>query len=291
MTGFSADWLTLREPADHRSRSLKLTGVLNSWFLQRETLSVVDLGCGTGSNLRATAELLPTTQMWTLVDLDPALLAAARSALAAWADSATSTGDALQLTKGSRTLTVQFRQANLQDDLDTCLEPLSGGHADLVTASALFDLASPEFIKRFAAAVAKRQAVFYTVLTYNGVQHWTPRSPIDQQLTGAFCRHQMADKGLGISAGPTAPVHLADQFQTHGYRVEEGDSPWRLGPSDAALIAELATGFAEAVRQTKSLPPAELDAWIARKRTGAEVGHTDTLAIPGSGSALMGERD
>ncbi len=291
MSGFSADWLALREGADHRSRSLKLTGVLNSWFLQRDTLSIVDLGCGTGSNLRATAELLTTTQAWTLVDLDPALLAAARVALSAWADSAEMVGDGLVLTKGSRTLTVQFRQANLLHDLDACLEPLGGGKPDLVTASALFDLASPDFIKQFAAAVAQRQAVFYTVLTYNGIQHWTPRSPIDQQMTGAFCRHQMSDKGLGVSAGPTAPVHLADQFQTHGYRVEEGDSPWRLGSPDAALIGALATGFAAAVRETKSLTPTEIDGWLARKRTGAEVGHTDTLAIPGSGSALLRERD
>jgi SAM-dependent methyltransferase len=288
---FSPAWLALREPADHRSRSVTLASTLTSWYLQRDRIDVVDLGCGTGSNLRATAPSLPLDQNWTLVDLDPVLLDAARSALTAWGETAKTDGDRLLIEKSGRRIAVSFRQADLARDLDSVLNTGAKGKPDLVTASALFDLASPEFIRQVAAGVSKRGSVFYTVLTYNGIQHWTPRSPIDQQMTGAFCRHQMSDKGFGVSAGPSAPVHLADQFQTHGYRVEEGNSPWKLGPADRELIAELAAGFAAAVRETKSFPPAEVDAWLARARTGAEVGHTDTLAIPGSGSAGIGESD
>lgn len=285
MSGFSPDWLALREAADHRSRSASLANTLQTRFLQREAITVIDLGCGTGSNLRATAQLLPHTQSWTLVDHDPALLVAARSKLKAWADSHVDAPEALTLRKGNATLTVRFLQADLVADLDTVLDAATG--LDLVTASALFDLASPAFIQKFAAAIAKRRVVFYTVLTYNGIQRWTPRSPLDQELAGAFSRHQMTDKGFGPSCGPTAPVELAEQFETHGYSVTEGDSPWRLGPADQALIAELATGFVAAVRETKSIPNDALDTWLARTRTGAEVGHTDTLAIPGSRSAIV----
>ncbi|MEQ1696934.1 MAG: class I SAM-dependent methyltransferase [Hyphomicrobiaceae bacterium] len=279
MSGFSPTWLALREPADHRSRSQSIANTLQTRFLQRETINVIDLGCGTGSNLRATAPLLPHVQHWTLVDYDPALLAAAKEALIAWADTHAQTPDGLNLQKGPRTLTIKFHQADLMTALEAALDVPP--KADLITASALFDLASPAFIQKFAAAVAERRAVFYTVLTYNGIQRWTPRTPLDQSMSGAFSRHQMTDKGFGPSCGPTAPVELAEQFQTYGYTVEEGDSPWRLGPADAALITELATGFASAVRETKSIPGAEIDAWLKRPHTGAEVGHTDTLAIPG----------
>jgi SAM-dependent methyltransferase len=284
MSGFSPDWLALREGADHRSRNPQLANVLATRFAQRTSVTVVDLGCGTGSNLRATSQLLPAIQSWTLVDYDPALLAAARVALADWADAHTADGDMLVLTKGNAKLQVAFKQADLaSDQLDACFDPVP----DLVTASALFDLASAAFIKRFAATVARHRSVFYTVLTYNGIQKWTPRTPADQSMTAAFHRHQMTDKGFGVSCGPTAAVTLADQFETHGYMIEEGDSPWRLyGDEDRALVQALATGFAAAVRETKAVDAASIDQWLATPRTGSEVGHTDTLAIPGSGRML-----
>jgi trans-aconitate methyltransferase len=83
MSGFSAEWLALREPADRRARSRALVAELRSVFAGRDTAAVIDLGCGTGSNLRALAASLPRRQSWRLVDRDPALLSAARERLAA----------------------------------------------------------------------------------------------------------------------------------------------------------------------------------------------------------------
>ncbi len=278
MSGFDPAWLALREPADHRARNGELAAALAARFTLRETISVVDLGCGSGSNLRALADILPRSQSWTLVDYDPALLAAARAALSAWAESATTDGDdRLVLSVNGRSISVRFVRHDLNDDLGAVL----GEAPDLVTAAAFFDLASPEFIRRLAQAVIERNAVFYTVLTYNGIQHWTPRRPADNQLTAAFNRHQMSDKGLGPSAGPTAPAHLADQFRIGGYSVQEGDSPWQLAsPRDAQLIAELAAGHANAVAETKMVDDKTLTGWRAVRHTGAETGHTDTLAMP-----------
>ena len=46
------------------------------------------------------------------------------------------------------------------------------------------------------------------------------------------------------------------------------------------MIGELAAGFAQAVRETKLIPEARIGDWLAVTRTGAMVGHTDTLALP-----------
>lgn len=278
MTGFDPAWLALREPADHRARNTALAEALSARFALRERISVVDLGCGTGSNLRALAGLLPEQQSWTLVDYDPRLLDAAREGLSQWAATAVRNADgSLDIIHDGRRLHIAFRHADLDTDLQSALGPA----ADLVTAAAFFDLTSPAFIRRLAAAVAERRAVFYTVLTYNGIQLWAPRSPADSQMAGAFNRHQMSDKGFGPAAGPTAPAHLADQFRLAGFSVEEGDSPWRLrAPVDAALIAELARGYASAVAETGAVDALTLDRWTATPHTGAETGHTDTLAIP-----------
>ena len=280
MSGFSPEWLALREPVDHRSRDPQLAQRLASHFAGRGVVHVVDLGYGTGSNLRGTFHLLPVEQHWTLVDYDRRLLAAAREAVLAWADDLESSprvdGGALWLSKGDKRLRVDFRQADLNADLDEALGP----KPDLVTASAFFDLCSMAFINRLAAAVANRSAVFFTVLTYNGVQSWTPAHEADAAMREAFVQHQANDKGFGPSTGPNAPAVLAEAFRAADYRVDEGDSPWDLAHANAGLFADLAAGFAAAVAETGAVNRSILAAWSAVTRVHAVVGHTDTLALP-----------
>src|SRR5690606_36909985 len=88
MSGFSPEWLALREPADMRARDPGLLAALAAHLAGRDAIEVVDLGCGAGSNIRTTAPALGPVQSWTLVDYDPVLLEAARAALMAWADEA-----------------------------------------------------------------------------------------------------------------------------------------------------------------------------------------------------------
>ncbi len=276
MSGFSPEWLALREPVDHRSRAPDLARQLAQRFGGRDHLDIVDLGCGAGSNLRGTFHLLSRSQAWTLVDYDARLLAVARARLSEWADQSQSQDDALALVKDGKSLAVRFRQADLNADLDGALGPLP----DLVTAAAFFDLCSTSFIARFAAAVAQRRAAFYTVLTYDGVQDWSPAHAADAAMLDAFRAHQLTDKGFGASAGWTAPRALADAFRAQGYAVSEGASPWAMGEADARLVANLASGFADAVADTARVPSASIASWRVITRHAATVGHTDTLALP-----------
>ena len=48
MTGFSAEWLALREPADHAARNLEVLAATARYFGGRETIEVLDLGAGSG---------------------------------------------------------------------------------------------------------------------------------------------------------------------------------------------------------------------------------------------------
>jgi SAM-dependent methyltransferase len=276
-SGFDPAWLDLREPADRNARNEELARTLSRRLGQRPSISVLDLGCGTGANLRATAPLLGPVQQWTLVDHDEALLAAAIERLCGWATSAERDGGRLLLGKDGKRIWVRLACADLAADLDEVLEI----GADLYTASALFDLASDDFIASVAASVARRRAAFFTVLTYNGVQRWTPRHDADAAMAAAFRSHQGRDKGFGPAAGPIAPALIAAAFDEAGYAVSEGDSGWRLGAPDGALIEALATGFAAAVRETRLVPEAEVADWLRLRRTGALVGHTDVLALPG----------
>ncbi|WP_284178800.1 class I SAM-dependent methyltransferase [Rhabdaerophilum sp. SD176] len=281
MSGFSADWLALREPADHRSRNAELAGRVGTRFAGQDVTRIVDLGSGTGSNLRATAPLLGNRQEWTLVDYDAGLLETAAKVLSGWADEARAIGDDLVLVKGEATIGVKFRVVDLNRDLDTVL----AGKPDLVTASALFDLISEAWMKRFASALKAAGSAFYTVLTYNGQDQFIPEHPFDFGVTRAFAMHQRRDKGFGPAAGPEAAAALVAALRHEGYAVDTGDSPWILKPSDAELVRELLKGIAKAVEETGFIVDKGLADWLFyrdamcdQKGSRMMTGHTDIFA-------------
>lgn len=279
MSGFAPDWLALREPVDHRSRNRALLGKLAAHFAGRPEARVYDLGAGLGSNLRGTFAALPSRQHWVLVDYDPLLLSAASEAIATWADTARPTTSGIEITKDGRSIHVELKRHDLAADP----APWGATKPDLVTAAALFDLVSEEWIGRFTAALAKGKLPFYTVLTHDAVTEWKPAHPADAAMKTAFESHFGGDKGFGPSVGGDASRLIGEHLERAGYKVEHGASPWMLGAGDAALIAALAQGWAQAVSETGRVDDAMIQSWLAA-RTAADtqcvVGHEDLFALP-----------
>jgi hypothetical protein len=278
MSGFSVDWLSLREPLDHQSVNAQVRASFVCDFGSRASVRITDLGCGSGSHLRSLAPHLGAQQSWRLVDYDAALLQAARDILGRWSDSAENRGEQLFLRKDGRSIDVTFLQADLVRDLDAVVDH----EADAITSAAFFDLASPDFIARFAAAMAARTLPLYTILTYDGREIWTPTHHADEAVLSAFHAHQATDKGFGAAAGPRATGMLAQAFTAQNYKVETGSSPWRLGPFDRHLMQELARGIANAVSETGRLPPEQIAEWLATHlhAEACEIGHQDLYAKP-----------
>lgn len=279
MTGFSADWLALREHADARARNPALAAQIAAALGGHEPLRVVDLGAGTGANLRATAPLLGPEQHWHLLDYAVDLMDAARAELSGWADEARPTPDGLYLQKDGRRIVVSLVLADLSRSLDA----VGAAAPHLVTASAFFDLASGAFVDRLAAECARLKAAFFTVLTCDGRDEWWPPHPLDAGIAAAFEADQERDKGFGPALGSRGTDRLEAAFRALGYRVRRADSPWRLDPGtdprDAALVAALAagTGAAAAAR----VDPEAARAWAeARASARCQIGHSDLLAIP-----------
>lgn len=278
MGGFSPEWLALREPADHAARNPEVLAAVGAHFAAKASLTVVDLGCGAGSNLRGSYAALPARQHWTLVDLDADLLAATRETLANWADEAREQGEELVLAKGEHMITVDTRQADLNKDLEWIL----GWQPDLVTAAALFDLTSKRWIERFVAALTGQRLPLYTVLTYDGRETWQPPHPADAPMLAAFTHHQRGDKGFGPAAGPDATEIMAEAFRKSGFAVSSGDSAWQLGEKQGELTQALAQGIADAVLETGQVDPATVADWLTAKAGPATalIGHLDLWARP-----------
>jgi hypothetical protein len=152
-----------------------------------------------------------------------------------------------------------------------------------VTAAALFDLVSEDWIDRFVAALVRSRACFYTVLTHDAATEWRPRHAADTAMKAAFESHFGRDKGFGPSVGGRAIGLLADRLNQAGYQVLRASSPWRLKSEDRDLIDALADSWAQAVRETGSVTDSTIKEWVtARKMADGEctVGHEDLLAFP-----------
>jgi hypothetical protein len=180
--------------------------------------------------------------------------------------------------KGDRHLAATFRRGDLAAELADILAVAP----DLVTAAALFDLVSERWLRGFTAMLAERRLPLYAVLTYDGLERWVPAHRGDAKILAGFHQHQARDKGFGPSAGPLAAGALAASLAKLGYRLRTGDSPWRLGPADATLIAMLADGIASAAAEAGSVTKAEADAWALARHDAAavEIGHRDLFAEP-----------
>jgi len=75
VSGFSAEWLKLREPYDLRARNAAVLDAVFNLLAGQPSVTLVDLACGTGSTFRALSPRIGARQTWRLVDNDLSLLA------------------------------------------------------------------------------------------------------------------------------------------------------------------------------------------------------------------------
>jgi hypothetical protein len=271
--GFSAEWLSLREPADIRARNPEVLAAFRAAAGARARegrIALADLACGTGSTWRATAAALsPLGQDWRLHDYDPALLAEARRL-------------ALEAPAGVSITTIEV---DLLADLDRALD----GGADIVVTSAFLDLVSAAWLDRLVAGLAVRRLTFYAALTYDGRASLDPPHPLDAAVIAAVNRHQITDKGFGPALGPGAAAATVTALRAAGYRVVEGRSDWLFLPEEGLVQSMTVEGWAVAAEEIGGLEAEALVDWrhthltrIAEGATEIMVGHVDLFAEPGA---------
>ncbi|WP_148862547.1 class I SAM-dependent methyltransferase [Marinobacter fonticola] len=273
---FDSDWLAAREAADHAARNVDLTQRLSEWVrgrrLNQESYRVVDLGCGTGSNMRFLAPQLPDGQGWLLVDQDAAHL-----------DAAERLCDGLPGVDSFTTLRLGIeREIVAAIPTDT----------DIVSGSALLDLVSAPWMAEMTERVAGMGAAALFTLSYSGDFAISPTLPDDALIRDAVNRHQRSEKGSGEALGPDAWLHCIRGFEDRGYRVFSAPSPWLLGRRQRDLQTQLFQGWAVAAAEQRPEMAARIDSWLAERLSlltdsaaQAQVFHQDVLALPAAGDS------
>ncbi len=264
MSGFSADWLSLREPIDQRSRNPDILAAIERYFSTRESVTAIDLASGRGSIVRALSPRLPALQDWHLIDDEPALLRDATCA-------------------GTGTIHTQSRLANLAE----AIEDVLAIDADLVVSSAFIDLVSDAWLDRLVRSAAARRLPVYLAMSYDGEVACDPRHPLDDAVSAAFDRHQQRDKGFGPALGPLAGAAAARKLAAAGYEVTRGRADWRLASTECDVQRMMVEGWFAAVSELEMLDLPALTrwrdqrlAWVAEGRVTMTVGHLDIWAVP-----------
>jgi hypothetical protein len=255
-------WLALREPADTAARSAPLTRAIAEALPDDRPLRILDLGSGTGSNVRYLSPRLPVPQQWLVVDRDQELLAE-----------------------------VSGQNANCHIDtlcrnLGTLDDPILFSGRHLVTSSALLDLVSDEWLHALAGHCRTSRAAALFTLNYNGRSQCIPVEAEDDTIRDLMNRHQRTnDKGFGRAAGPDAVDCAAASFAAAGYQMRREASDWMLLPGQRELQRQLIEGWAQAAEEIAQEQRSMIHNWLARRlahieegRSRVIVGHDDLAA-------------
>ena len=292
--GFSPEWLTLREPADHQARSGKLTEQLAAWARTRPPLNIMEMGCGTGSNLRYLCPHLGHEQSWTLLDYDKALLKQLPLSIQQWARDkgidVDCSNDTITLSHQDFSARVSWQQADLANELNT----LPFETTQLVTASALLDLTSQAWLQTLAEHCIQNHCASLFVLNYDGRISWQPDAQFDRQTAGLLNEHQRGDKGFGPAMGPLAGQTLA-QLLSHRQQTLVEKSDWQITPHQQDLQTALIEGWLDAATETAPTDADALAQWYRQRHhhitsmdSTLTVGHTDILSLPLSHDSTTG---
>lgn len=290
MSGFSRDWLKLREGADLAARDAALARRFGAALRRRpgEPVRLIDLGAGSGANCRALLPRIGGDQDWTLIDRDRDLIAAQSEEFTLWARRQgypiLAGGGRMMMSVGD----ARWQVTSLPLDLARDRATLDALAADGVTAAALFDLVSSDWIDDFVTYLARHRLPLLAALTVDGERVWQPPLAGDALLAESFRRDQGRDKGFGPALGGTALARLSDALGTKGFAVAEASSAWHLAARDSALIAALIAGEVQVACAVRPDQQAAIGTWEKQRRAQLEngrleltIGHRDLLALPG----------
>jgi len=253
VSGFSAAWLALREPADAAARSSQLV----SFHGARGRF--LDLGGGTGTNIRYLSPHLPAPQQWTLIDSDRELLERVPPGV----------------------VTVQADLNDIVGDGEAFRD------SALVTAAALLDLVSDDWLQRLVERCRAAAAAVLFALNYDGRIECAPADPEDDDVRGLVNAHQRTDKGFGPALGPDAGKRAIELLTASQYDVRYERSDWMLGAEFRELQRQLIDGWVSAATDMAPDRRRQFEDWRRRRlehleagRSRILVGNVDVAGLP-----------
>jgi len=285
---FDIDWLSERYPFDVEARNKELQSKVAAHLAEKSSITLVDVGAGTGSNCLYFVEQLPQNQTWYLVEQNADLKKATIKRLRDYANyhkySFERKKDTVKITSLKRNITVTV----LNDSLLNLVDLVDLSRVDLVLANAVFDLFSAKQITALVNLITQNKLAFYHTLSYEGMT-FNPTDPFDDVFIAAYNEHMERPQDFGKALGKHASQYMVKLFEATASTVHTATSKWKIEPVDIRMHYYL-LNFMENALSEMDLAPAvqqNFEKWIQRKKdliiTGQqrlEITHMDIFVKP-----------
>ncbi|MEQ8706997.1 MAG: class I SAM-dependent methyltransferase [Phaeodactylibacter sp.] len=288
-THFATNWLEERYRFDVAARNPRVEAACLQYFSDHTSVSIIDIGAGTGANFIYLAEKLPQSQQWALLELNPTLLKHARERLKIWGAAkgyaVSESTQELHFKKSQQHISVRFVNGSFLE-LPQLL-PLQRYH--LVTASAVFDLLSKEMLQRLVQTFHGNRLALLATLNYESMSY-LPADAADEHWTGLYEKHMQRSQDFGRALGPDCASYLEHCYkELPKDQLLRAPSRWQIEPGDAAMHQHMLEFLERSLNEMASIGHSgqELQQWLQQKHQCLQdrqlrltVTHSDLFTAP-----------
>ncbi len=286
-TSYYIDWLNTRYPFDAAGRNREI----KKQFLElmnskgKATLSLVDIGAGTGSNCRYWIDRIPQHQHWKLIEQNPAFIKPCLENLTHFAIEQGYHREhhpaGLTMVAGEKHIHIDLLNVSLFEvGIATDLS-----QTDAITANAVFDLLTREQFDNFIQTITEHPVIFLATLNYGGM-YFTPEHSYDQEFIDLYEQHMRRWQPFGKSMGPACVQLMPEILEKYGLKVHSLESYWQILRTDKEMLNYYMDFMKSALcdMAVSDLEKAKLQDWLTLKEETDQailnVNHQDILAIP-----------
>lgn len=245
MSKFSdARYLEAKKTVDDRALNQRVLASLRNELASRSESAPVVLEVGAGIGTMATRlidwQVLSRAE-YTLLDLEPELLAHARHRIASWGHDrglvVDENDETLRLHGANVDLTVRFVAAELGAFLES---PVGPHGVDLLVANAFLDIVDVRATLPRLFARAARGGLFWFCINFDGETIFVPEHPHDRELLDVYHRSMDERVRHGRPAGDSKTGrHLFQELpRAGGSVVAAGASDWVVFPTELGYAAD-----------------------------------------------------
>lgn len=287
-TGFETGWLNERFRFDNAARNPPVEQAFLQFLSAKQSITIVDIGSGTGANCLYFLEKSEHDQQWFLVEKDSRFAQPTIQKLVEFAERSGYDFQTLEDLFKIETVTKKVSISLVKDDFFRLPELVDLKKVDVVMAAAVFDLLSEDQFIALADNIFSNQIALLTTLNYTGMS-FQPELSLDKKYIALYESHMNRRQDFGKAMGKNAAVFIEKYFHKKGYPFIKGESIWQVSPADLKMHDYL-FGFMENSISQMLSEADEIHAfqqWLSDKRSlsqnqllAIEVQHVDFFLSP-----------
>ena len=224
---FETNWLDRRYHYDNAARDKKVEKACLDYLKNKSSVTILDIGSGTGSNCLYFLEKMPAVQNWIFVEHDERL---SKYALERIKKQASQLGYTIEVGPQKLILQKEDRQVEITYLTDSFLDldkKVDLSKVDLVTAGAVFDLLSFKQFVDIASVILENEIVLLATMNY-AEMNFSPEEASDVLFIEKYEKHMSRPQDFGKAMGKDCSRSMVKFFRKHQREITYGASVWKL---------------------------------------------------------------